>query len=65
MSVHKCLLFFPRNLETKIQVALGKQNLKKKEDHEQIFDAVEVILHGKYREETDGVLYNDIGKSFI
>ncbi|XP_074401361.1 hyaluronan-binding protein 2 isoform X1 [Zonotrichia albicollis] len=48
------------NLETKIQVALGKQNLKKKEDHEQIFDAVEVILHGKYREEAGRALYNDI-----
>lgn len=58
-------VFFPRNLKTKIQVALGKQNLEKKEDHEQIFDAVEVILHGKYREETGRALYNDIGKSFV
>ncbi|NXT65596.1 HABP2 protein, partial [Chaetops frenatus] len=47
------------NLETKIQVALGKQNLKKKEDHEQIFDAEQIILHGEYREK-DGVQYNDI-----
>ncbi|NXH87805.1 HABP2 protein, partial [Edolisoma coerulescens] len=38
------------NPQTEIQVALGKQNLKTKEDHEQIFDAVQRILHGKYRE---------------
>ncbi|OWK56989.1 Hyaluronan-binding protein 2 [Lonchura striata] len=44
-----------------IQVVLGKQNLKKKEDHEQIFDAVQIVLHGKYREVTGHALYNDIG----
>ncbi|XP_021381633.1 factor VII-activating protease isoform X1 [Lonchura striata] len=43
-----------------IQVVLGKQNLKKKEDHEQIFDAVQIVLHGKYREVTGHALYNDI-----
>ncbi|XP_057226238.1 hyaluronan-binding protein 2 [Malurus melanocephalus] len=46
--------------KTKIQVALGKLNLKKSEHHEQIFDAEEVILHDEYREK-DGILYNDIG----
>ncbi|NXC80241.1 HABP2 protein, partial [Cercotrichas coryphoeus] len=43
----------------KIQVSLGKQNLQKKEDHEQIFDGVEVILHDKYKDK-GGVLHNDI-----
>ncbi|NXU02146.1 HABP2 protein, partial [Buphagus erythrorhynchus] len=43
----------------KIQVALGKQNLKKTEDHEQIFDAVETILHGEYKDKGDA-LYSDI-----
>ncbi|NXY00907.1 HABP2 protein, partial [Pteruthius melanotis] len=47
------------DLETKIQVALGKQNLETKEDHEQIFDAMQTILHSEYREK-GGVLYNDI-----
>ncbi|NXM52203.1 HABP2 protein, partial [Illadopsis cleaveri] len=47
------------NPESKIQVALGKQNLQEKEDHEQIFDAVQIILHGEYREK-GGVPYNDI-----
>lgn len=58
------MTFFSRNTETNIRVALGKQNLKMKENHEQIFDAAQIILHDKYREK-DGVLYNDIGKSFI
>ncbi|NWR46681.1 HABP2 protein, partial [Regulus satrapa] len=44
---------------SKVQVALGKQNIMKKEDHEQIFDAVKIILHSEYREK-GGVLYNDI-----
>ncbi|NWV46812.1 HABP2 protein, partial [Daphoenositta chrysoptera] len=48
-----------QNLQTKIQVALGKQNLKKEEDHEQIFDIVQMILHGEYRE-NGGIPYNDI-----
>ncbi|NXR89695.1 HABP2 protein, partial [Hypocryptadius cinnamomeus] len=48
------------DIETKIQVALGKQNLKEKEDHEQIFDVVQIILHGEYREEMGYALYNDI-----
>ncbi|NXY34688.1 HABP2 protein, partial [Pomatorhinus ruficollis] len=47
------------NPESKIQVALGKQNLKEKEDHEQIFDAVQIILHGEYGEK-DGIPHNDI-----
>ncbi|NXR82862.1 HABP2 protein, partial [Pycnonotus jocosus] len=47
------------NPESKIRVALGKQDLKKKEDHEQIFDGVQIFLHGKY-EEKGGVPYNDI-----
>lgn len=64
MSVYKWLFIFPRKTETKIQVALGKQNLEKEEAHEQIFDAVQIILHGRYREK-DGVLHNDIGKYFI
>lgn len=65
MSVYKCLLFFsPRNPVLKIQVSLGKQNIKEKEDHEQIFDGVETILHEEYKEK-GGVPYNDIGKSFI
>ncbi|NXB40495.1 HABP2 protein, partial [Eulacestoma nigropectus] len=47
------------NPQTKIQVVLGKQNLKTKENHEQIFDAVQMILHDKYREK-GGILSNDI-----
>ncbi|NXQ50453.1 HABP2 protein, partial [Catharus fuscescens] len=43
----------------KIQVSLGKQNLQKKEDHEQIFDALEFFLHGEYKD-TDDALYSDI-----
>ncbi|KAI1236191.1 hypothetical protein IHE44_0001468 [Lamprotornis superbus] len=49
---------FCRKPVKKIQVSLGKQNLEKKEDHEQIFDAAETILHGEYKDK--GVLYNDI-----
>ncbi|NXO74292.1 HABP2 protein, partial [Phainopepla nitens] len=47
------------NSQTKIQVALGKQNLENTEDRAQIFDAVHIILHGKYRDESYA-LYNDI-----
>ncbi|XP_052533625.1 hyaluronan-binding protein 2 isoform X2 [Tympanuchus pallidicinctus] len=42
-----------------LQVALGKQNLDKKEDQEQIFDVEKVIMHHRYRMEDD-VPYNDI-----
>ncbi|NXQ26635.1 HABP2 protein, partial [Alaudala cheleensis] len=44
---------------TKIQVVLGKQDLWKKEDHEQIFDVVQILLHGEYKRTNDAV-YNDI-----
>ncbi|NXK62658.1 HABP2 protein, partial [Sylvietta virens] len=48
------------NIEAEmIQVALGKQNLMNKEAHEQIFDAVQIILHDEYKEK-GGVLFNDI-----
>ncbi|NXY23402.1 HABP2 protein, partial [Atrichornis clamosus] len=47
------------NPAKKIQVALGKQNLKKKEHHEQIFDVAEIILHDKYSDKGD-VPRNDI-----
>ncbi|NXG22254.1 HABP2 protein, partial [Grallaria varia] len=42
-----------------IQVALGKQNLKKKEFHEQIFDVENIIMHGKYNDK-GGIPHNDI-----
>ncbi|NWU64320.1 HABP2 protein, partial [Pterocles burchelli] len=42
-----------------LQVALGKQDLKKKEHHEQIFDVEKIIVHSKYRER-NGVPHNDI-----
>uniref|UniRef100_A0A663MS64 Hyaluronan binding protein 2 n=1 Tax=Athene cunicularia TaxID=194338 RepID=A0A663MS64_ATHCN len=42
-----------------LQVALGKQDLKKKEHQEQIFDVEKIIVHYKYRERND-VPYNDI-----
>ncbi|KFP86688.1 Hyaluronan-binding protein 2, partial [Acanthisitta chloris] len=44
---------------SKIQVALGKQNLKKREAQEQIFDVEQTIVHNKYNEEND-VPHNDI-----
>ncbi|XP_009579343.1 PREDICTED: hyaluronan-binding protein 2, partial [Fulmarus glacialis] len=42
-----------------LQVALGKQDLKKREHQEQIFDVEKIIVHYKYREK-DGVPHNDI-----
>ncbi|XP_075279902.1 factor VII-activating protease isoform X1 [Opisthocomus hoazin] len=42
-----------------LQVALGKQDLKKRERHEQIFDVEKIITHYKYREK-DSVPHNDI-----
>ncbi|NWR58379.1 HABP2 protein, partial [Bucorvus abyssinicus] len=45
--------------EEDLQVALGKQDLKKTEHHEQIFDVEKIIVHYKYREK-DGVPHNDI-----
>lgn len=47
-----------------LQVALGKQNLNRKENQEQIFDVEKVIMHHRYRMEDD-VPYNDIGKVFL
>ncbi|XP_030309580.1 hyaluronan-binding protein 2 isoform X1 [Calypte anna] len=42
-----------------LQVALGEQDLKKREHQEQIFDVEKIIVHHKYREK-DGVPHNDI-----
>ncbi|XP_064519431.1 hyaluronan-binding protein 2 isoform X1 [Pseudopipra pipra] len=42
-----------------IQVALGKQNLKKKEHHEQRFDVEKIIVHDEYSDR-GGIPYNDI-----
>ncbi|NXC16868.1 HABP2 protein, partial [Corythaeola cristata] len=42
-----------------IQVALGKQDLKKREHQEQIFDVEKIIVHYKYTEKR-GVPHNDI-----
>ncbi|NXS41878.1 HABP2 protein, partial [Balaeniceps rex] len=42
-----------------LQVALGKQDLKKREHQEQIFDVEKIIVHYKYREKR-GVPHNDI-----
>ncbi|XP_021255924.1 hyaluronan-binding protein 2 [Numida meleagris] len=42
-----------------LQVALGKQNLKRREHQEQIFDVEKVIMHHRYRTK-DNVPYNDI-----
>ncbi|NXP82359.1 HABP2 protein, partial [Ramphastos sulfuratus] len=42
-----------------LQVALGKQDLKKREHQEQIFDVEKIIVHSKYRER-NGVPHNDI-----
>ncbi|XP_062436375.1 hyaluronan-binding protein 2 [Rhea pennata] len=42
-----------------LQVALGKQDLKKREPQEQIFDVEKIIVHHKYKDK-DGVQYNDI-----
>ncbi|GAB0192022.1 hyaluronan-binding protein 2 [Grus japonensis] len=55
---------FCRHPAENLQVALGKQDLKKKEHQEQIFDVEKVIVHYKYREK-DGVPHNDIGKSLL
>ncbi|NXU51713.1 HABP2 protein, partial [Turnix velox] len=41
------------------QVALGKKDLKKTEDQEQIFDVEKIIIHNRYREK-DNVPHNDI-----
>ncbi|NXC47821.1 HABP2 protein, partial [Penelope pileata] len=46
-------------LAENLQVALGKQNLKKKEYQEQIFDVEKIFVHHRYREK-DGVPHNDI-----
>ncbi|NXG47562.1 HABP2 protein, partial [Psilopogon haemacephalus] len=43
----------------KIQVALGKQDLKKRERQEQIFDVEKIIVHSRYRER-NSVPHNDI-----
>lgn len=43
-----------------LQVALGKQNLKRREHQEQIFDVEKVIVHHRYRLGDDDVPYNDI-----
>lgn len=56
--------FFFRQPAENLQVALGKQNLKKRENQEQIFEVEKVIVHYKYREK-DGVPHNDIGKSLL
>ncbi|XP_040461322.1 hyaluronan-binding protein 2 isoform X1 [Falco naumanni] len=42
-----------------LQVVLGKQNLKKREHQEQIFDVEKIIVHSKYKEK-DGIPHNDI-----
>uniref|UniRef100_A0A8C3J231 Hyaluronan binding protein 2 n=1 Tax=Calidris pygmaea TaxID=425635 RepID=A0A8C3J231_9CHAR len=42
-----------------LQVALGKQDLKKREHQEQIFDVEKIIVHYRYKEK-DGVPHNDI-----
>ncbi|NWI69211.1 HABP2 protein, partial [Todus mexicanus] len=55
LTAAHCIDEPPENLK----VALGKQNLKKKEHHEQIFDVEKIIVHSKYRER-GGVPYNDI-----
>ncbi|KAJ7403471.1 hypothetical protein BTVI_76721 [Pitangus sulphuratus] len=53
---------FCRNMKQNIQVVLGKQNLKKKEFHEQRFDVEKIIIHDKYNDR-GGVPYNDIGEA--
>ncbi|NXY42061.1 HABP2 protein, partial [Ceuthmochares aereus] len=45
--------------EEDLQVALGKQDLKKNERPEQIFDVEKIIVHHKYRER-NGIPHNDI-----
>jgi len=57
-------IFFSRYPAEYLQVALGKQDLKKRERHEQIFDVEKIITHYKYREK-DSVPHNDIGKSLL
>ncbi|XP_005508242.2 hyaluronan-binding protein 2 isoform X1 [Columba livia] len=42
-----------------LEVALGKQNLQKRENQEQIFDVEKIIIHNKYREKND-IPHNDI-----
>lgn len=56
--------FFGRLPAENLQVALGKQDLKKREHQEQIFDVEKIIVHYKYREK-DSVPHNDIGKSLL
>lgn len=47
-----------------LEVALGKQNLQKRENQEQIFDVEKIIIHNKYREKND-IPHNDIGKFLL
>ncbi|XP_074855781.1 factor VII-activating protease [Carettochelys insculpta] len=42
-----------------LQVSLGKQDLERKEYHEQKFDVEKIIRHGRYKERND-VPFNDI-----
>ncbi|OPJ84194.1 hyaluronan-binding protein 2 isoform A [Patagioenas fasciata monilis] len=42
-----------------LEVVLGKQNLEKRENQEQIFDVEKIIVHNKYREKNH-VPHNDI-----
>lgn len=62
--LHVIYIFICRDPEENFQVALGKQDLKKTERHEQIFDVEKIIVHYKYSEK-DGVPHNDIGKSLV
>lgn len=62
--LHVVYIFICRDPEENLQVALGKQDLKKTERHEQIFDVEKIIVHYKYREK-DGVPHNDIGKPLL
>lgn len=56
--------FFSRQPAENLQVALGKQDLRKREHQEQIFDVEKIIVHHRYRDK-DGVPLNDIGKSLL
>lgn len=57
-------IFYFRHSAKNLQVALGKQDLKKREPQEQIFDVEKIIKHYNYREKND-IPHNDIGKSFL
>ncbi|KAM4668900.1 hyaluronan-binding protein 2 isoform 3-T5 [Amazona ochrocephala] len=50
---------FCRHSAKNLQVALGKQDLKKREPQEQIFDVEKIIRHYNYREKNE-VPHNDI-----